>query len=204
MFGISDYPSFCLTVLLFLMLPGPGTFTLLTSTGQRGFKAGAAATLGIIFGDQVLLWAAVAGLAAIMAANPRLFAAVQWAGAAYLVWIGYQLLTAKKGDSPVIHIEPHHYLRQALLITLLNPKAIFFYMAFFPQFVNPATHLGLPTFVAMAITIALITLVYCLGLCALSALVAEKVKRHEPLAQLLQRLAGVFLIGFGIKLGLSK
>ena len=70
LFGISDYGTFCFSILVFLALPGPGTFALLTSTAKGGFRAGAAATLGVIVGDQVLLWLAVAGVAALLAAHP--------------------------------------------------------------------------------------------------------------------------------------
>ena len=92
------------------------------------------------------------------------------------------------------------YARQAFFITLLNPKAIVFYMAFFPLFIDPATHRGLPTFAAMALTIAVITAVYCLTLCAFANAVAEKVRAHRQAARWLERAAGVFLIGFGIRL----
>ncbi|MBT9596129.1 MAG: LysE family transporter [Vitreoscilla sp.] len=201
MAGIADYGSFCAAVLLFLALPGPGTFTLLTSTGQGGFRAGAAVTLGLIVGDQVLLWLAVAGVAALLAAHPVWFDAVRYAGAAYLAWIGLKLLFARGGDaaSPV-RIQPHHYARQAFLITLLNPKAIVFYMAFFPLFIDPATHRGLPTFALMAATIAVITAAYCLALSAGAQAVSRQVRAHTRLARGLQRLAGVFLIGFGWRL----
>ena len=199
--GIADYPAFCAAIVLFLALPGPGTFALLTSTAKGGFRAGAAATAGIIVGDQVLLWLAVAGVAALMAAYPALFQAVRWAGAAYLAWIGLKLLTAKDGESASpVRIEPHHYFRQSLLITLLNPKAIVFYMAFFPLFIDPAQHRGLPTFATMAATIAAITAVYCLALCAFAQAVAQQVRAHRSLARWLERLAGVFLIGFGWRL----
>lgn len=201
MFGITDYGAFCAAILLFLALPGPGTFALLTSTGKGGFRAGAAATFGVIVGDQVLLWLAVAGVAALLAAYPAVFKAVQYAGAAYLAWIGLRLLFARgDGSASPIHIEPRHYARQAFFITLLNPKAIVFYMAFFPLFIDPATHRGLPTFGAMALTIAAITAVYCLALCAFAHAVAEKVKAHRALTRWLERAAGVFLIGFGIRL----
>ena len=201
MLGIADYGAFCAAVLLFLALPGPGTFTLLTSTAKGGLRAGAAATLGVILGDQVLLWLAVAGVAALLAANPTLFNAVQYAGAAYLAWIGLRLILAKAGDASPIQIEPHHYARQAFLITLLNPKAIVFYMAFFPLFIDPATHRGGVTFLAMALTIAVITAVYCLLLCAFAGAVSAKIKAHRRLARALEKLAGLFLIGFGIRLG---
>jgi leucine efflux protein len=200
LFGISDYGTFCFSILVFLALPGPGTFALLTSTGKGGFQAGAAATLGIIVGDQVLLWLAVAGVAALLAAHPMAFRVVQYAGAAYLAWIGLRLIFAKEGAASPIRIEPRHYLRQALLITLLNPKAIVFYMAFFPLFINPATHQGALTFAAMAVTIALITLAYCLSLCAFAGAVSSKVKAHKHVTRWLEKLAGVFLVGFGIRL----
>ena len=201
MLGIADYGAFCVTILLFLALPGPGTFALLTSTGKGGFPAGAAATLGIIIGDQVLLWLAVAGVAALLTAHPVLFKSVQWLGAVYLVWMGLRLLFAKGGAAPPVRIEPHHFARQAFFITLLNPKAIVFYMAFFPLFINPATHRGAITFAAMALTIAGITAAYGLLLCAFAQRVGAHVRAHQRLARALERLAGVFLVGFGIRLG---
>jgi threonine/homoserine/homoserine lactone efflux protein len=201
MLGIADYGAFCAAILLFLALPGPGTFCLLASTGKGGLRAGAAATAGVIAGDQVLLWLAVAGVAALLAAHPMLFKGVQWLGAAYLVWIGLRLIFAKPGSASPVQIEPRHYFRQAAVITLLNPKAIVFYMAFFPLFIDPANHRGALTFAAMAATIAVITAVYCLTLCAFAQAVGSLVRAHQRLARALERLAGVCLVGFGIRLG---
>jgi len=201
MFGIADYGAFCAAILLFLALPGPGTFALLTSTGKGGFRAGAAATAGLILGDQVLLWLAVAGVAAVLAAHPAWFKAVQYLGAAYLGWIGLRLLLVRgEGGASPIRIQPRHYLRQALLITLLNPKAIIFYMAFFPLFIDPLKHQGAPTFVAMALTVAAITALYCLVLCLFAQAVSQQVRAHRRLALALQRVAGLFLVGFGLRL----
>ena len=201
MLGIADYGAFCAAILLFLALPGPGTFALLTSTGKGGFRAGAAATWGLIAGDQVLLWLAVAGVAALLAAHPAWFRAVQYAGAAYLAWIGLKLLFARGGAVSPVRIEPRHYARQAFLITLLNPKAIVFYMAFFPLFIDPAQHQGALTFGTMALTIAAITAAYCLLLCAFAQAVSHKLRAHRRLARALERLAGTFLVGFGLRLG---
>lgn len=201
MLGIGDYGAFCAAILIFLALPGPGTFALLTSTAKGGLRAGAAATLGVMVGDQVLLWLAVAGVAALLAANPLLFQGVQYLGAAYLAWIGLQLIFAKPGSASPIRIEPRRYARQAFLITLLNPKAIVFYMAFFPLFIDPAQHRGAVTFMAMAATIAVLTAAYGLTLCAFAHAISEKVRAHQRLGRALERLAGVFLVGFGIRLG---
>jgi threonine/homoserine/homoserine lactone efflux protein len=201
MLGISDYGAFCGSILLFLVLPGPGTFALLTSTSKGGFRAGAAATAGLILGDQVLLWLAVGGVAALLAAHPAWFRAVQYAGAAYLAWIGLKLIFATGAAAAPVRIEPRQYARQALVITLLNPKAIVFYMAFFPLFIDPVKHQGSTTFVAMALTIAFITAVYCLLLCAFAEAIRRRALAHLRFARWLERLAGVFLIGFGIRLG---
>jgi len=200
MLGITDFGAFCVAILVFLALPGPGTFALLTSTAKGGLRGGAASTAGVIVGDQVLMWLAVAGVAALLLAHPAWFKGVQYLGAAYLGWIGLRLLFARPDQRAPVAIDAGRYFRQTLLITLLNPKAIVFYMAFFPLFIDPAAHRGLVTFGAMAATIAVITLAYALALCALASAVRERVQRHRRLAAALQRLAGLFLVGFGIRL----
>jgi threonine/homoserine/homoserine lactone efflux protein len=200
MFGISDYWAFVAAVAVFLVLPGPGTLALLASTGKGGMRAGSAATLGLIVGDQVLLWLAVGGVAAILQGHPLLFRALQYAGAAYLVFIGLRLALGAPSEARSMPIRAGHYFRQALLITLLNPKAIVFYMAFFPLFIDPATQQGAVTFGAMAMTIAAMTLLYCLTLVACAHAVTAQVKAHRRVARALERLAGIVLVAFGIRL----
>jgi threonine/homoserine/homoserine lactone efflux protein len=204
MFGITDYATFVVTVVVFLAIPGPGNLALITSTGKGGLRGGFAATFGVIAGDQVLMWLAVAGVAALLQAAPVLFGAVQWAGAAYLAWIGLRLVTARPGAPPPIRIEPRHYFRQAMAITLLNPKAIVFYMAFFPLFVDPARHHGLATFAVMAATIAALTFLYAAIVVLLTRRLADRLRASPRVTHAMERLAGVVLVGFGIKLALSR
>lgn len=204
MFGIADYGAFVIAIVVFLAIPGPGNLALITSTSKGGVKGGLAATLGVIAGDQVLMWAAVAGVAALLAATPALFGAVQWLGAIYLGWLGWKMLSAKPGDAPVLNIRPRQYFQQAAAITLLNPKAIVFYMAFFPLFVDPARHQGLITFGAMAATIAALTFAYGLGMTLIVHYLAERLRANPLIGRGLEKVAGVFLIGFGVKLALSK
>ncbi|MDG5974157.1 lysine exporter protein LysE/YggA [Hydrogenophaga taeniospiralis CCUG 15921] len=204
MFGIADYGAFVAAIVLFLAIPGPGNLALITSTGKGGVRGGLAATFGLIAGDQVLMWMAVAGVAALLAAYPTAFSAVQWLGAAYLAWLGFRMLTAKPGAKPVLNIRPRQYFQQALTITLLNPKAIVFYMAFFPLFVDPANHQGLLTFGAMAATIAVLTFLYGLIVVLLTHHLAERMRANPRIARTLEKLAGIFLIGFGIKLAITK
>ena len=204
MFGIADYGAFVAAIVIFLAIPGPGNLALITSTGKGGIRGGLAATMGVIAGDQVLMWLAVAGVAALLAATPAAFSMVQWVGAAYLAWLGWKMLTAKPGDAPVLNIRPRQYFQQAATITLLNPKAIVFYMAFFPLFVDPARHQGLVTFGAMALTIAALTFLYGLVVVLLTHHLAERLRANPRITRTLEKLAGVFLIGFGVKLALSK
>ncbi|MBP7412620.1 MULTISPECIES: LysE family translocator [Simplicispira] len=204
MFGIADYGAFVAAIVLFLAIPGPGNLALITSTGKGGVRAGVAATLGVMAADQVLMWLAVAGVAALLATYPAAFHAVQWLGAAYLAWLGWKMLTAAPGAKPVLNIAPRHYFRQGALITLLNPKAIVFYMAFFPLFVDTQRHQGLFTFAVMAITIATLTLVYGLIVVLLTHHLAERMRANPLIARVLEKTAGVFLIAFGIKLAITK
>jgi threonine/homoserine/homoserine lactone efflux protein len=204
MFGVADYGAFVAAIIIFLAIPGPGNLALITSTGKGGVRAGLAATLGVIAGDQVLMWAAVAGVAALLLAYPAAFHAVQWAGAAYLAWLGLKMIRAKPGAKPILNIQPRHYFRQAALITLLNPKAIVFYMAFFPLFVDPAKHQGLATFGAMAATIATLTFLYGLIVVLLTRFLAERMRANPLIGRVMEKVAGTFLVGFGIKLALGK
>ena len=200
MLGVSDYGTFVVTILVFLLIPGPGNLALVLSTSKGGVRGGLAATAGVILGDQVLMWLAVAGVAALLSAYPAAFQVVQWVGAAYLAWLGGTMLTSKPGAPLPINIHPRQYLRQAMLITLLNPKAILFYMAFFPLFVDPVRQQGLVTYGFMAATIAALTFAYGLGATLLTHFFAERVRANPAIGRVLEKVAGVFLIVFGLKL----
>lgn len=205
--GIQDLWTFLLAVLVFLALPGPGTFTLLTATGRGGIRGGYTALAGLAVGDQILMWLALAGVAALLKANPLVFSAVQYLGAAYLVWVGISLLRtppSATGDvSGAIRLAPGHYFRQAILVSLLNPKAILFYMAFLPLFIDPRQHQGVATFAALAGIILVTSIAYCSLLIGVGNLARRRLIQHPRLSDALRRMAGVFLVGFGIRLGLN-
>lgn len=204
MFGVADYGAFVIAIVVFLLIPGPGNLALITSTGKGGLRGGMGATCGVMVGDQILMWLAVAGVAAVLTAYPAAFQAVQWVGAGYLAWLGARMVLAKPGDAPVLHIRAGQYIRQALMITLLNPKAIVFYMAFFPLFVDPAHKPGLSTFAFMAFTIAILTFAYAAAVVLMTHFLAARFRANPLAGRLMEKLAGVFLIGFGIKLAVSR
>jgi threonine/homoserine/homoserine lactone efflux protein len=204
MVGISDYPAFAGAVIVFLAIPGPGNLALLTATAAGGRKGGISATFGVIAGDQVLMWAAVAGLAALLTVSPVWFAAMQWLGALYLAYLGIQMWRKNPADAPILDMLSGHFFRQTFFITLLNPKAIVFYMAFFPLFIDVQQQPGVLTFAVMATTVAALTFLYGLGLTLLSYHLAGRMRQHPLLGQWLQKAAGVVLLSFGLRLVLQK
>ncbi len=202
MFGISNYASFVIAVLVFLAIPGPGLLGILAATGKSGVRGGLAATAGTMTGDWVHMLLAGIGVAALLQANPMVFKAIQYLGAAYLIYIGISLLRAKVGEQGAAE-QPAgsgQYFRRLFLITLMNPKAIVFYMAFFPLFIDPANHHGAWTLLAMAATVSVLTVMFFFVLVMVVNAISGRLKRNRHVSRIAHRAAGIFLIGFGIKL----
>lgn len=241
--GISDWITLVISTLVFLMLPGPGTFAVLTAAARGGLAAGFAALAGLMVGDLALMAMAAGGVAALLAAHPHAFQAVRYAGVVYLLWIGARLLHAGRRTTSGVP-EPHDAenrgsiagvdpdsnahlqsgadsggpavmassarqedVRAAfvtgLLVTLLNPKAIVFYMAFFPLFVDPARHRGALTFAALAATISLLTLGYGTLLVVAGNTLARRLAARRRAASVARRAAGLVLVAFGVKLAVG-
>lgn len=199
--GITDVWQLIAATMVFLMLPGPGTFCVLTCTGQHGLRGGFASLAGLMLGDAVLMLLAAVGVAALLQAHPLLFKGLQYLGAAYLAYLGVRLLLAKtEQGATMVPFSNAADFRRGFLVTLINPKAIMFYMAFFPLFIDPATHRGSLTFVTMGVVISCCTLFYgSLLVCAGNA-AARRLARNRRIAAFAMKAAGTFLIGFGIKL----
>lgn len=205
MFDIQNYPSFLAAILIFQLVPGAGTIAILNATARNGVGAGLGAVLGTLTGDFVFMVAAAAGLAAIMHAHPLLFQALQWFGAAYLCWLGVQLLRALP-DADAMQPAPRQsagrYFRQACAVSLTNPKVMLFFVAFFPLFLRPEAS-GV-TLAAMMAHVTLISLLYQAGLVFVGNAVARRLKALPAARRLATRLAGLALIGFGIKLAVDN
>ena len=199
--GITDVWQLIAAAMVFLMLPGPGTFCVLTCTGQRGLRGGFVSLAGLMLGDIVLMFLAAIGVAALLKANPLLFQGLQYLGAAYLAYLGLRLVFAKseEGGAAVPFSNAADFCR-GFLVTLINPKAIVFYMAFFPLFIDPATHQGALTFAAMGAVICTCTLFYGSLLVIAGNAAAKRLARNRRIAAFASKMAGFFLIGFGIKL----
>lgn len=200
--GITDVWQLIVATMVFLMLPGPGTFCVLTSAGRHGLRGGFMSLAGLMLGDAVLMFLAAIGVAALLQANPMLFKGMQYLGAAYLAYLGIKLLTAKKDGQggAVVPFSNAADFRRGFLVTLINPKAIVFYMAFFPLFIDPATHQGSLTFITMGAVISCCTLFYGSLLVFAGNAAARRLASNRRIAAFAARAAGIFLIGFGIKL----
>ena len=205
MFDIQNYASFLIAILVFQLVPGPGTIAILNATARNGLGAGFGAVLGTLLGDFLYMVAAVLGLAAVMQANPILFEALQWFGAAYLVWMGVQLLRTRfvndDGAAGPQRSARVHF-RQAFAVSLTNPKVILFFVAFFPLFLHADASGG--TLVAMMLHVTLLSFLYQAGLVLVGNAVASRLKAVPFARRLATQLAGIALIGFGFKLAASN
>lgn len=204
-FEISHYGSFIAAVVVFQLIPGPGTLAILNATARQGIAAGMGAVFGTLLGDLVYMVAAVAGLAGLMQALPSVFHALQWLGCAYLCWMGWRLLRtpvhAAEGAAPVVQAASV-YFRQAFVVSLTNPKVVIFFVAFFPLFMRPDS--GAATLAALMIHVSLISLLYQSALVLAGNAIAQHLKRIPSARRLATRMAGVALLGFGLKLALNN
>jgi threonine/homoserine/homoserine lactone efflux protein len=200
-FGIHSYGSFIAAVLVFQLIPGAGTISVLNATARNGMGGGMKAVFGTLSGDLIYMCAAVLGLAAILSTSPGVLAGVQWIGAGYLCWLGIKLLTASVTRTTVpakIKQDGWHYFRQALAVSLTNPKVIMFFMAFFPLFMTPASTPF--TLLVLMVHVTVISFLYQACLVMAGNAVAAKLGQRPWARRMAIRLAGVALIGFGVRL----
>jgi threonine/homoserine/homoserine lactone efflux protein len=205
MSAIHNYESFIAAILIFQMIPGPGTLAILNATARNGVGAGLGAVVGTLAGDFVYMLATVLGLAALLAAYPALLHAGQWLGAAYLAWLGWQLLRApvQVGEATEAPRQTGwRFCRQAFAVSLTNPKVAMFFLAFFPLFLradSPSATLAL-----MMLHVTLISLAWQAALVFLGNAIARRLARWHGARRLATRLAGIALIGFGAKLAFDN
>jgi len=205
MFDIQNYPSFITAIILFQVIPGPGTLTILNATARSGVGAGMGAVFGTLLGDYVYMLPAALGVAAILAANPMLFSLLQWAGIAYLCRLGWNLFRMAVGNETAGHASGQsrrQYFRQAFFVSLTNPKVIVFFMAFFPLFMTADARPV--TLLAMMFHVTFISLLYQTIMVLAGDIVARRLSRIKHVRLLATRLAGAALIGFGVKMAIGN
>lgn len=141
MFGIHDFPLFLAAALAVILTPGADTALVVASSLRFGVRGGVMAALGVGGGCFVHIGAATVGLSALLMASATAFAALKWAGVAYLGYLGMRMLTARPApaqalDAQVAAARSHSLVAQGFLCNVLNPKVALFFLAFLPQFVT--------------------------------------------------------------------
>jgi leucine efflux protein len=204
-FGIHNYTSFVAAIVLFQMIPGPGTLAILNATARHGVRSGMGAVFGTLTGDLVFMLGAVLGLAGMLAARPVILSSLQWVGIVYLCWLGMKLLfrpiAAGRADAMQAQNDWTCF-RQAFAVCLTNPKAILFFVAFFPLFLSSGSRPH--TLGVMMVHVSLISLAYQTGLVLVGHVVAVKLSRFPCVRALACRLAGLGLVGFGLRLAINR
>jgi leucine efflux protein len=215
-FGVMHLWTYVAGVVFIVLLPGPNSMYVLSLAARRGVKAGYRAACGVFAGDTVLMVLSSAGVASLLRANPLLFSVVKYGGAAYLLYLGFGMLRgarrrlrepagASAGQVPqAAQADDARPFRKALLISLLNPKAILFFVSFFIQFVDPAFGHPVLPFAVLGAIAQLASFLYLSTLIFFGARLAEHFRRRRLLSAGASGGVGGLFIGFSVKLALAS
>jgi leucine efflux protein len=204
MLGVTDLWTYVLGTIAIILLPGPNSLYVLATAARRGVRTGYRAAFGVFVGDGVLMFASAAGVASLLRAFPALFLVLRWAGAAYLSYVGIRLLLgAFRPAKPSPVLDSARPFRKALAISLMNPKAILFFISFFIQFVDPAYAHPALSFLVLAVILQIISALYLTALIFGGSYLAAMFRRRRRLASAGTAAVGTLFIGFALKLALT-
>jgi len=206
MLGVTDPWTYVLGTIAIILLPGPNSLYVLTTAAQRGVRTGYRAAFGVFLGDGLLMFASAAGVASLLRAFPPLFTVLKWGGAAYLVYMGVKLLIgafrpSPSGGSPVLD-SPHPF-RRALVISLMNPKAILFFISFFIQFVDSGYAYPALSFLVLAMIMQILSAAYLTAIIFGGNWLAATFRKRRKAAAAGTAAVGALFIGFALKLASS-
>ncbi len=198
--------AFAIATALFAYFPGPALLYTAAQTLARGRRAGLMAALGIHVGCYAHVLAATLGLSAVFRYVPEAYTALKIAGAAYLVWLGIQMLRGGTDEAPKIAPKSaRRAFAESIVVELLNPKVAIFFIAFLPQFVDPAG--SLPVWLQSLILGVIVNLAFSSAdvVTAFTAsAVVGRLKKSGTMDRAARWIGGGLLIGLGVKLGLDK
>ncbi|QES43452.1 leucine efflux protein LeuE [Streptomyces venezuelae] len=219
MLGVTDLPTYLAGLALIILLPGPNSLYVLSVAARRGVRTGYTAAAGVWCGDTVLMTLSAAGVASLLQANALLFGIVKYAGAGYLTWLAIGMMRAawsmwkvrrertaetavgpEQGDAAA----GERPFRRALVISLLNPKAILFFIAFFVQFVDPGYAYPALSFVVLGAFAQLASFLYLTALIFSGTKLSAAFRRRKRLSAGATSAAGALFLGFAVKLSISS
>lgn len=211
MFGITDLATYLIGTTLIVMLPGPNSLYVMSIASKYGVRTGYWGALGVFTGDLILILCTVLGAASLLHRFEWIFIFLKILGAVYLSYLGIKLLIAgyhgfrtpprfmSETPSSVEHIHPY---RTALTISLLNPKAILFYLSFFVQFVDPLYPYPALSFTLLSIFLQIISLSYLSLLIFSGVSLASFFQHRYRFSACCVAAVGLLFCGFGLKLAL--
>ncbi|MGW2325617.1 leucine efflux protein LeuE [Streptomyces sp. NPDC001700] len=224
MLGITDLSTYLAGLALIILLPGPNSLYVVSVAARRGPRTAYQAAAGVLCGDAVLMALSAGGVASLLQASPALFAVVKFAGAGYLTWLAVGLLRGARklwrqgpggvpeasdgpseggaGAGPSGVVERPY--RRALIVSLLNPKAILFFISFFVQFVDPEYAHPALSFVTLGAWAELFSITYLSMLIFGGTYLAALFRRRKRLTAGLSAGAGAAFLGFAAKLSVSS
>ena len=222
MLGITDFWTYVLGTVAIILLPGPNSIFVLSVGARRGVRAGYQAAAGVFLGDTVLMTLSAAGVASLLRAYPPLFLVIKYAGAAYLFWVGFGIIrgawrklrgraapAAAEVEGPTSEsgagaADLRHPFRRAAVISLLNPKAILFFVSFFIQFVEPGYAHPALSFLVLGAVVQLFSSLYLTALIFGGKFLAGQFRRRRKLAAGVTTGVGALFVGFGLKLATAS
>lgn len=214
MLGVIDLPTYLAGLVLIVLLPGPNSLYVLSVAARSGVRAGYTAAAGVWCGDAVLMTLSAAGVASLLQANAVLFGIVKYAGAGYLTWLAFGMLraawgmwrsrTAPAGEQAGEVVADERPYRRALVISLFNPKAILFFVAFFVQFVDPGYAYPALSFVVLGAFAQLASFLYLTALIFSGTRLADAFRRRKRLSAGATSAAGALFLGFAVKLTMAS
>jgi threonine/homoserine/homoserine lactone efflux protein len=197
---------FLLAAFILAAIPGPGIFYVAARTLSGGRSAGLASTFGTALGGLVHVVAGGLGISAILLASAQLFTALKLIGALYLIWLGIRTFreAGNAAAEPIVHTGSKRAFREGIVVEALNPKTAAFFLAFIPQFLEPAA--GYPALQFMALGLISVTLntLADLVVVAMASAAWTNLLRKPRLIQRLRQGSGLFIAGLGISLALAR
>jgi leucine efflux protein len=209
-YGVTDIWTYVIGAFGIILLPGPNSLFILSVATARGVKAGYQGAFGVFLGDVVLLALTALGAAGLLHTYPALFIFVKYAGAAYLTWVGLNLVWAairkwRLTDTPeemasIVPAHLRHPFKRALLISVLNPKAILFLLSFFVQFIDPSYPNPAIPFLILSAIVMTFSALYLSVLIFMGATLAQGFRSRKNLSASLSSAVGALFVWFGLKL----
>lgn len=208
MFGIHDFGLFLISGILLNLTPGPDTVYILGRSIAQGREAGVASAFGISIGSIFHTCAAALGLSAILATSAFAFGTIKIIGAAYLVFLGIRMIFDRGKELRL----PSNFrrrttlaaFRQGILTNILNPKVALFFLAFLPQFIDPASSTKIPAFIVLGLTFVTTGTIWCLVLAWFASVFSDRLRKSETISQWLNRTAGALFVFLGFRLAMTK